>query len=137
MSGIKDLAKNIATVDKLRTTIKALPLRIRTAVARDAAEVLTWSIREQYDAGRTVYDTPRPLSVDGDKLTLKKSGTTRATLSFVTVGTIVRAQLSTKYSKYLVGKYKVLPQRLPIAYSEALQKIVREYIEDFESEVNR
>lgn len=137
MSGVPNLAKGITSLNRLRSSIKALPLRIRTAVAKDAAEILTREIRDEYDSGRTVYDTPRPLGVAGQPLSLVKTGKVRGSLAFVTVGTIVRAQLSTRYARYLVGKYKILPQRLPVKYAQALEQLVREYVEDFEREAAR
>ena len=70
MSGIKGLAKGISTINKLKAAIKETPLRIRRAVALEAEEILTRKIREAFAAGQTVYETPRPVGVEGNFLTL-------------------------------------------------------------------
>lgn len=171
MSGVAGLARGITSINRLRASIKALPLRIRTAVAKDAAEILTDELRADFKAGRTVYDTPRPLSVDGQPLSLvsgrgarhryrhqhastvgevkaleakreqldayRGRGHVKDSLAFVQIGTIIRAQLGQPYAKYLVGKYKILPQRLPVSWQAKLETIVREYAEDFEREAMR
>ena len=137
MSGVKSLARGISSINRLKSAIKELPLRIRSAVAQDAAGVLTNRMRDAYEEGRTVYNTPRPLSVDGKPLSLVQTGRTKGALFFVAIGTIVRAQLPTRYAKYLVGKYKIMPQSLPVEWREELEKLVREYREDFEREMSR
>lgn len=137
MSGVANMAAGISSMNRLRASIASLPVRIRSAVAKDAAEVLTAEVRESFSAGSTVYDTPRPLSVDGAPLTLVKSGRTKADLVFVAIGTIVRAQLGTKYAKFLVGKYKVLPSSLPAAWRAKLEQLVGEYVADFAKETAR
>lgn len=141
MSGVANMSAGITSLNRLRSTIKALPLRIRSAVAKDAEEVLTRRAQEAYDSGKTVYETPRPTSKakgsEGAALTLKKSGKARGALAFVAIGTIVRAQLGMRYAKYLVGKYKILPQSLPALWRSDLEKLVREYAEDFQREALR
>lgn len=134
MSGVANIGTGITSMNRLRSSIKALPLRIRSAVAKDAEAILTREVQDDYDAGRTVYDTPRPSSVSGAPLTLKQSGKTRGALAFVAIGTIVRAQLGTRYAKYLVGKYKILPQSLPAAWRALLEKMVGEYRDDWARE---
>lgn len=137
MSGVSNLGKGITSLNRLRASIKALPLRIRTAVAKDARGILDDYMQDAFREGRTVYDTPRPLGVNGNRLTLKKSGITQATLHFKVVGTIIRAELARRYQRYLIGKYKIMPQRLPVRYAQALEQLVREYVEDFEREAAR
>lgn len=137
MSGVANMRQGIDSMNRLKRSIADLPLRIRTAVAKDAAEVLNMELRSDFDSGKTVYDTPRPLSVTGKPLTLVKTGKTRAALQFVVIGTILRAQLGAKYARYLVGKYKILPQSLPAAWRAKLQKIVDEFREDYARELAR
>lgn len=141
MSGVRNMPAGISSINRLRGAIVALPLRIRTAVAKDAVGFLNNELTGDFDAGRTVYGDPRPLAIGkktvGQRLTLKKSGATRAELGFTAIGTIVRAVLGRKYQKFLVGKYKVLPASLPAKWREGLEKIVREYREDWEREALR
>lgn len=137
MSGVANMAAGISSIARLRTAIKDLPIRIRSAVAKDAEAVLTTLVRESFDAGRTAYGTARPAGTNGQALTLRKTGATRSDLGFVAVGTIVRAVLGRNYQRFLVGKYAVLPQSLPAAWSKELGQIVREYAEDFQREALR
>lgn len=137
MSGVANLRTGISSMNRLRAAIADMPLRIRSAVAKEAAEVLTAEVRKDFAAKVTVYDTPRPLSVGGQSLSLVKTGRTRAELAFVAVGTIVRAQLGSKYAKYLVGKYKVLPMSLPASWAALLEKVVAEYAADWAKEASR
>lgn len=137
MSGVPNARTGIDSMNRLKAAIKDLPIRIRSAVAQDAAGVLNNEMRSAFNSGRTVYDTPRPLSVNGAPLTLVKTGATRSALFFVVIGTILRAQLGTKYGKYLVGKYGVMPQSLPAAWRAKLTQIVDEYRADFEREYGR
>ena len=137
MSGVRNMRSGIDSINRLKGALRDLPLRIRSAVAKDAAEILTRELRADYAAGLTVFDEPRPLSVKGQKLTLVKSGRTYSDVYFTAVGTILRASLGTKYAKYLIGKYRILPQKLPVKWSAQLEQIVREYREDFERELAR
>lgn len=134
MSGVANMAKGIASIAKLKSAMRELPIRVRADVAREAAPVLNRLLHSDFDAGRTVYGDARPLGVDGKPLDLTKSGKTRATLNFVSVGTILRVQLGTKYARYLVGKYKVLPTTLPAAYRGELEALVRSHVEAFQRE---
>ncbi len=136
MSGVANMAKGISSLNRLRASIRDLPLRIRAEVATKAAGILTARLRDDFDSGRTVYGASRPLSVAGTALDLTVSGKTHGALAFVSVGTIVRAQLSTRYAKYLVGKYKILPSSLPAAWRVELETLVRDYVRTFEAEVS-
>ena len=141
MSGVRNMAVGITSLNRLRGAIKELPLRIRSSVAKDAEAVLTRRVQEAFDGGETVYGTPRPTSKSKERpgafLTLKKTNKVRSTLAFVAIGTIVRAQLGMKYAKYLVGKYAVLPQSLPALWRADLEQLVREHVEDFQREALR
>ncbi len=132
MSGVANMARGISSLGRLRSSIAALPLRVRTEVATKAVGILTARLRDDFDSGRTAYSTARPLSVDGRPPDLTASGKTRGALAFVSVGTIVRAQLSTRYAKFLVGKYKILPSTLPAAWRVELETLVRNSVADFE-----
>jgi hypothetical protein len=135
VSGVAGLQKGISSINRLRGEIKALPLRIRSAVAKDAAAILDRRMRDSFTAGETVYGTPRPVSVKGTPLKLVKSGKTQNALHFVSVGTIVRAQLATPYAKYLVGKYQVMPQSsIPAEWRPDIEQVVREYRDDWARE---
>lgn len=127
MSGVSGLQQGITSINRLKRAIRELPKHMQESVAEDAAGYLDIKIREDFAKARTVYDTPRPLSVDGKPLSLVRTGMIKQTLAFTAIGTIVRAELSTKYARYLIGKYKILPQRLPVAWRQYLETLVQEY----------
>lgn len=134
MSGVRG---NLSSLRKLRQAIADLPPRMRRAVATEAAEALDVEIKNDFAAGRTVYDTPRPLGVNGNPLSLVKTGRAKRGLGVTAFETIVRAELPTRYAKYLVGKYRVMPQTLPVTWQLLLQRIVGEYRDDWAREQAR
>lgn len=93
-------------------------------VAQASAPSLTRLTRTAYAAGKKVYGEPRPLGEGGKPLSLWKSGLTQRTLRFVASGTIVRCVLAKEYMRYLIGKYKVLPNNaLPAEWDRELDRI--------------
>lgn len=130
MSGVANMPALITTMNKLKAAIKTMPQRMRTAVARDAAGYLDIEVRRQFNAGATVFDTPRPLGVDGQTLALVKTGSVQKSLGFNAKDARISAVLSQRYARFLVGKYRILPQKLPAAWAEYLTKLVQEYRDD-------
>lgn len=130
MSGLK--GGNPANLRKLGASLRALPKVLAQKVAAKVAPDLTAQAQAAYGSGRNVYGDARPTGVDGQPLSLEKSGATRRSLKFVSVGTIVRASLGTRWSRYLIGKYKILPNAgspMPVAWQDATSKIARAEIE--------
>lgn len=114
------------TISDIKRALQALPLSVAHSVAKRAAPALSDLTIEAFDSGRNVYGDSRPRGKRGP-LTLVKTGETRRTLQFVANGTIVRCVLGTKYAKYLIGKYGVLPNgALPVDWVRALGAIVKE-----------
>jgi|SRR4051812_42776361 hypothetical protein len=110
----------------LKKQLRALPTTVAAAVAKEAAPATTGLARAAFNSGKTVYEEPRPLGVDGEPLKLKRTGATERDLLFVSNGTIVRCVLGQPYMKYLVGKYKILPNgALPVGWSRTLDGIVQ------------
>lgn len=123
MSGLRG---NVENLRRLRSKLRKLPKVIAQNVASAVAPTITTKARGAYQGGQTVYGDPRPLGVDGNALTLHKTGRTLGALSFIAIGTIVRARLGTRYARYLIGKYRILPMgRLPISWSRAIADAVR------------
>lgn len=137
MSGVRNMSRGIASVAAFRAAVRELPLRLRAAVAKDGEGILTRKVREDFDGGRTAYGLARPLSTEGKALDLMRTGAARASLAFTAVGTILRASLGPRYSKYLVGKYAVLPQSLPVAWRVELEQLVADYRQVWAEEVSR
>jgi hypothetical protein len=62
--------------------------------------------------------------VDGKELSLVKSGATRKAMAFVANGTQMRTAVLPRYTKYLIGKYDVLPNGpLPAEWRERMTAI--------------
>jgi hypothetical protein len=120
------LRGNVGALKSIGQTIRKLPVSVAHDVAQRAAPALTALTRADFDAGQSVYGDPRPRSkVDGHVLTLTRTGATKADLRFVANGTIIRCVLGTKWARYLIGKYGILPSgALPAAYKRALDGVV-------------
>lgn len=117
---------DISKLHRIRASLRAFPLSLSLAVAKDAAPELTGLARGAYVGGRSVYGEARPVGVDGEPLTLEASGATLAQMRFESIGTVVRVVLGTRWAKYLVGKYSILPMgTLPVDWSRTLDTIVK------------
>lgn len=127
MSGVRSMRTGIDSINRLKSSIKSMPLKLRTGVAKDAAGYLDIEVRAEFNAGKTVFDEPRPLGVDGEKLSLVFSGKTKSALGFDVTGTLIRAVLGQRYAKFLVGRYRILPQKLPPAWAAHITRIVEEW----------
>lgn len=124
MAGLKG---DLSSLRALRAHVKALPLSLAHDVAQRAGPALTRLTRGAFAAGQNVYGEARPAGVDGRPLSLERTGATRDALGFTANGTIVRCVLGTRYAKYLIGKYGVLPNGpLPAGWSRALAQLVAE-----------
>jgi hypothetical protein len=96
-------------------------------IAKDAAPALTDETQSAFASSKSVYGEARPLGVNGQPLTLDKTGATKAGLKFVHNGTVVRCVLGPPYAKYLI-RYGILPNGpLPVGWSRRIDGIVSEY----------
>lgn len=111
--------------DHFKAQLRELALSVQHEGARRAAPMLTTLTQVAYGTGKTVYGEPRPAGVDGRRLDLRQSGDAQAALRFVSDGTQVRCKLGTTYTRYLVGKYRVLPNGpLPAGWHRELNAII-------------
>jgi len=121
------LKGNLSSIKGLKQEIRSLPVTVAAAVARQAAPALTSLTGDAFASKQTVYGEARPAGVNGNELSLVKSGATSDALRFIAVGTIVRCVLPTKWARYLIGKYGVLPNgALPAGWSRRMSAIVHE-----------
>ena len=110
----------------LKKHLKKLPATVAVAAAPKVAGELTTRARAAFDGGSTVYGDARPSSVNGGPLTLVRTGATRAAVRFASAGSVVRAVLSQKYTRYLI-RYGILPNgkaAMPSEWSKATGEIV-------------
>lgn len=104
MAGLKGSLKLLSN---LQADIKRLPQSVAHDIAQASAPEITSEARRSFDAGRTAYDAPRPLGVDGNELTLERTGALRRAIKFAAVGSTVRAVLrSVPYARYFIGYSK-------------------------------
>jgi hypothetical protein len=111
---------NPASLKAFGKRMREMPVVLATRVAARAAGVLTSLAKADYVAGNTAYGDSRP-----DGVTLIDTGKTLSSLSFVAIGTLLRVSLSTPYAKYLIGKYRTLPNAgapIPSKWSAALKR---------------
>ncbi len=105
--------------------------RVAEAVALAGASALTRAALLAYDSGTTVYGGGRPQGERGS-LDLVKSGAVRSMLRFSALGRRIRCNLATKYARYLIGRYRILPSgnaALPVDWADQLTAISRKNIE--------
>lgn len=121
------LRGDLRQIADIKRAIKEMPTTVAIDVAKRAAPAMTTLTQEAFSSGQSVYGEARPKGVDGQALTLDRTGAVKAQLRFVQIGTIVRCVLGPSYSRYLIGKYGVLPNgALPARWSFKLGTIVRE-----------
>jgi hypothetical protein len=112
----------------LAGSLRGMAAAIAVGSAVRATPALTALLRKNHGVSRNVYGDLYPASkLDGHQLDLKASGATEAGLNFQRIGSIVRCALPTPYAKYLVGKYKILPNGgIPVEFKRIIDSIVPE-----------
>ncbi len=119
--------KGNAAIGSLKRTLKTLPTVLAVDVASRAGPALTDLAQGANASRRNVYGDPYPIGARGQQLTLHRTGAVAGDLKFAVAGTTVRAVLSEKYAKYLIGKYNILPNgAMPAGWRAKLDTIVKE-----------
>lgn len=76
-----------------------------------------------------MYGPARPRGVDGQRLTLEKTGRTRGSLEFAATGRDIRLVRLPNYARYLIGRYDILPNGpLPVSWRERMTRIAAEVL---------
>lgn len=110
----------------LQAKLRTFPITLAQEVAGKAAPALTDLAQATFDGGQNVYGDARPPGVDGQALTLRKSGEAEAAVSFAATGTQVRTPPFPRYMRYLIGRYGILPNgraAIPAAWRVKLDEI--------------
>ncbi len=113
--------------------LATLPPKVEQQAAFVLARLFTKLAREDFRAGRTVYGDPRPPGVAGDRLDLVRSGLVRGSIGFVPNGNRVRSTVEGRYAKYLIGRYKILPNGrgpLPERWQREAEKYLKVFLTD-------
>lgn len=123
------LKGNLGTLRDLKRSLQQLPLTTAATIARHGAPEVSALARTAFDGGKTVYGQERPRGVDGQELALVRTGASRRAAQFTAEGTRMRTHVLPRYTKYLIGKYDVLPNGpLPAAWRERLTEIAAQVI---------
>lgn len=118
----------------LKKSLRSLPITVSHEAARRIAPPITTDMRSDYRGGTDIHGAPRPLGVDGEPLTLKKSGAVQDHLHFVSDGSRLRIHLGPPYMKYLAGKYRIMPNGrspLPLSWKERMQEETAQALDDY------
>ncbi len=121
------LSGNPSSLANFSAKLRELPRVVAMKVATAAAPVITEAARATFEAGENAYGTTWAPSVDGDKVTLTKSGALSKGIRYVAAGTKIRVALPTSYAKYQIGRRRIFPNQgapLPTSYVVALKDIV-------------
>jgi hypothetical protein len=121
----------LRTIEALQRALKKMPFAASQRIAARWAPEATNMAGSAYDAGKTVYDEPRKLGVNGNELDLVRTGASRRATRFIADGASVRTAPLPPYTKYLIGKYEILPQgrgRLPPAWRERITHIASQVL---------
>lgn len=113
------------TLAKVQKRVRSLGVVAAQRVAQEAAPAITRDALASFDSGRTATGGPRPSGVRGP-VSLVRTGRTRATVRFVANGTVMRAVLGTRYARYLIGRFGILPSgAIPTAWKATIGEIVK------------
>lgn len=120
---------DLRTLESLKRALRNMPITASARIAARAAPAMTDMAGSAYDSGKTVYDLARPRGVDGGELSLLGTGASRRAMQFYATGRDIRTVRLPDYTKYLIGKYNVLPNGpLPAAWRERMTAIAAEVL---------
>lgn len=123
------LQGDLRSLRAVRKALAKLPITASARIAQRAAPGVSNLAREAYDSGRTVYGLPRPKSTDGKDLDLVRTGASRRAAQFTAEGTQMRTHVLPRYTRYLIGRYDVLPNGpLPQAWQALLRETAAQII---------
>ena len=125
------LKGDVRSLQSLKRALQKLPITASARIAARAAPEMSALARSSFDGGRSVYGPARPRGVDGGELTLERTGATRRALEFVATGRDIRLTRLPRYTKYLIGKYDILPNGpLPASWRERMTEIAAQVLYD-------
>jgi hypothetical protein len=123
------LKGKISSLTNFSKRLREIPRVLAPRVSEAVAPRLTEQGRETFNAGQDPWGTPWEPSVDGQAVTLRKSGALLDSLRYIAIGTLLRVSGLTAYAKYQIGRRRVLPAQgapLPPDYAKALNETASE-----------
>lgn len=124
-------AAGMRSINALKKRLRTLPITAVARIASRAAPAMTELAQGAFDAGRTVYDRARPRGVDGNALTLRKTGALERAIEFRSTGRDIRTAPLPRYARYVIAAYNVLPPGkapLPQAWRDRMAQIAAEVL---------
>lgn len=121
---------DLSKLNRMAKALRKLPLTVQRVAATKTAPDITSRARASFESGETVFGTARPTGVDGQALTLHRTGRLLSGVKFTAIGTRVRAVLSVFYARYNV-KYGILPRGrgyMPVSWRESIKTIINDAI---------
>jgi len=115
---------NISSLAKFTAALRELPRTVAIKVASAAAPALTQAALATFNAGEDAYGASWDPGADGQRVTLRKSGSLANGIDYVATGTKLRVRLGVGYAKYQLGKRPAFPRQgapLPTSYILALK----------------
>ncbi len=118
------LRGDLRTLEALKRALRKMPITASAKIATRSAPVISNLAQGAYDSGTTVYGGARPLGVDGKRLDLVRTGDSKRAMNFIATGRDIRTARLPGYTRYLIGKYDVLPNGpLPAEWRERMTAI--------------
>lgn len=117
-------AAALRSINSLKRALRNAPITSVARIAARAAPAMSELAQGALASGQTVYDRPRPRGVDGQELSLVRTGATRDALRFVATGRDIRTATLPRYARYLIGKFDLLPNGpLPQSWRDRLRQL--------------
>ena len=118
---------NVGDLKSLGARLRGFSTSMVYEVAKQSAPILTRNAVATYNQRRGVYGESFGASkVTGQPLTLKRTGSAYRSVRFEAIGTKIRCVLGRRYTKFLIGKFKILPMgRLPVNWTRDMREIVK------------
>jgi hypothetical protein len=117
----------VSSLSQFANDLRRLPRVVAIKVAVEAAPILTELAKQTFNAGETPYGVNWREGVQGQRVTLDKTGALKRYIHYVAIGTRLRVALGVPYAKYQIGKRPVFPKQagaLPPLYVAALKRSV-------------
>lgn len=124
-------AAGLRSIRSLKKALQRLPITATARIAARVAPTMSDLAQGAHASGQTVYGRPRPKGVDGDSLSLERTGATQRALHFIATGRDIRTTTLPKYARFLIGKYDLLPNGpLPATWRERMRDIAARVLYD-------
>ena len=127
------LRGNVSSLKRFSEGLKDLPRVVAAKVAEAAAPAITALALETFDARTDPYGVPWIPGVDGEQITLDKTGAMKRQIRYVAIGSKLRVALGVPYAKFQISKRPIFPKQagaLPVDYIETLSESASDAIRE-------